>query len=81
MLHTTHISCHDLFVHRTRGTDMKIQPSEMRRHTRQPIWVVVATVLTLHPVNLPPVKVDFHLTVDSRPHAEGSSAENGGKQK
>ncbi|KAB0631209.1 hypothetical protein [Burkholderia stagnalis] len=53
----------------------------IRRLSRRPIWVVVATVLTLHPVNLPPVKLDIHLTVDSRPQAEGRSSEKGEEQK
>ncbi|PCE26130.1 hypothetical protein BWP39_16530 [Paraburkholderia acidicola] len=42
------------------------------RQSRRSIFVAIATVLALHPLNLPPVKLDFHVTLDTRPYPEGS---------
>jgi hypothetical protein len=42
------------------------------RQSRRSIFVAIATVLAVHPLNLPPVKFDFHVTLDTRPYAEGS---------
>lgn len=41
------------------------------RQSRRSAFVAIATVLALHPVNLPPVKLDFHVTLDTRPYPEG----------
>lgn len=41
------------------------------RQSRRSALVAIATVLALHPVNLPPVKLDFHVTFDMRPYPEG----------
>jgi hypothetical protein len=41
------------------------------RQSRRSAFVAIATVLALHPVNLPPVKLDFHVTFDTRPYPEG----------
>lgn len=40
------------------------------RHFRRPLLLAVATMLTIHPVNLPPIRLDFHVTVDTRPYDE-----------
>lgn len=40
------------------------------RQSRRSIFVAIATILTLHPLNLPPVKLDFHVTLDTRPYPE-----------
>ena len=42
------------------------------RQSRRSILVAIA-VLALHPLNLPPVKVDFHITFDTRPYAEATA--------
>lgn len=42
------------------------------RQSRRSIFVAIATLLTLHPLNLPPVRLDFHVTLDTRPYPEGS---------
>lgn len=42
------------------------------QQSRRSIFVAIATVLAVHPLNLPPVKLDFHVTLDTRPYAEGS---------
>ena len=42
------------------------------RQSRRAIFVAIATLLTLHPLNLPPVKLDFHVTLDTRPYSEGA---------
>lgn len=64
---------------------MDNRPSEnqhrVHRYSRRPILAVVATVFALHPVNLPPVKLDIHLTVGSRQSAEWRSAEKEGERK
>jgi hypothetical protein len=41
------------------------------RQSGRSALVAVATVLALHPLNLPPVKLDFHVTLDTRPYPEG----------
>ncbi len=41
------------------------------RQPRRSTFIALATVLTLHPLSLPPVKLDFHVTLDTRPYSEG----------
>lgn len=42
------------------------------RQSRRSIFVAIATLLAVHPLNLPPVKLDFHVTFDTRSYAEES---------
>jgi hypothetical protein len=62
---------------RTQKTMKNLTRAEesIKRTLRQPrrsIFVAIATVLAVHPLNLPPVKLDFHVTLDTRPYAEES---------
>jgi hypothetical protein len=69
-------SCHDFKVKTLSSKNMKNLTHEesiapRSRQSRRSAFVAVATVLALHPVNLPPVKLDFHVTFDTRPYPEG----------
>lgn len=50
-------------------------PSDNSRHlptrrSRRSLLVAVAAMLTLHPIDLPPLRFDFHVTVDTRSHTD-----------
>jgi len=42
------------------------------RQSRRPAFAAIVTALALHPVNLPPIKLDLHVTFDTRPYPEGT---------
>jgi hypothetical protein len=71
-------SCHDFLVKTLSHKKMKNLTREEEasasksRQSRRSAFVAIATVLALHPVNLPLVKLDFHVTFDTHPYPEGS---------
>jgi hypothetical protein len=70
-------SCHDFVVkilcHKKMNNLIREEKpiAPRSRQPRRSAFVAIAAVLTLHPVSLPPVKLDFHVTLDTRPYSEG----------